>query len=60
MKNNQRPNFQIFIARHGEAATQALIEDMERINGTEANDNLPLKQRWDSLMNQSDDQKASA
>lgn len=44
------PNYYQFLMRHGEFVVQDLIERMERVAGVVANTNLPLEQRWASLM----------
>jgi hypothetical protein len=43
------PDFDKFMLRHGEPATQALIETMERHNGVRGRDRLPLDVRWNAL-----------
>jgi hypothetical protein len=43
------PDFEKFISRHGEPATQGLIEAIERRNGVRGRDLLPLDVRWKAL-----------
>jgi hypothetical protein len=43
------PDFETFVTRHGEPATQALIETMERYSGVRGRDRLPLDVRWKAL-----------
>lgn len=43
-------DFEIFVARHGEVAAQALIENIERTEGRRSNAVLPLAQRWHNVM----------
>jgi hypothetical protein len=43
------PDFEKFMSRHGEPATQGLIEAIERRNGVRGRDLLPLDQRWKIL-----------
>jgi hypothetical protein len=42
-------DFEKFLSRHGEPATQALIEAMERHSGVRGRDRLPLDVRWKAL-----------
>lgn len=39
--------FDQFVARHGEVAAQALLENIERFEGRRSNTVLPLEQRWE-------------
>ena len=39
-----------FVARHGEAAAQALLENLERFEGIRPNTSVPLEQRWHKLI----------
>jgi hypothetical protein len=43
------PDFEQFMSRHGEPATQALIETIERHSGVRGRDVLPLDARWKAL-----------
>lgn len=52
--------FEHFIARHGEIATQALIEKLERYEGTCAPDSLSLAERWQRLMQSDSSQQVLA
>ncbi len=52
--------FDIFIARHGEVAAQALIENIERFEGVRSNSFVPLEQRWQVLMSQPSNQAMAA
>lgn len=40
-----------FIARHGEPAAQAILENWERHIGVRHNVTTPLEQRWREFMN---------
>ncbi len=40
------PDFEKYIARHGEYGVQAIIENWERHQGIRANAETPLKVRW--------------
>lgn len=42
--------FETFVARHGEVAAQALIENIERFEGVRSDKIIPLEQRWQVLM----------
>jgi hypothetical protein len=44
------PDFESFVARHGEPVTQALIETIERHSGARVRFGLPLEQRWHDAM----------
>jgi hypothetical protein len=44
------PDFESFVARHGEPVTQALIENIERHSGVRLRLGLPLEQRWHDAM----------
>jgi hypothetical protein len=50
-------NFETYVARHGEFGAQAIIETIERNEGIRANDNIPLEDRWDALMQTSSKQQ---
>lgn len=43
-------DFEKFVARHGEVAAQALIENIERFRGMRADAIIPLEQRWVDVM----------
>jgi hypothetical protein len=43
------PDFETFVLRHGEPATQGLIEAIERRNDVRGCDLLPLDVRWNAL-----------
>jgi hypothetical protein len=43
-------DFEHFVARHGECATQALLELMERFEGHPGNAAVSLEERWCLLM----------
>ncbi len=42
--------FDRFVARHGEVAAQAIIENLERYQGAELSNTLSLEERWRRLM----------
>jgi hypothetical protein len=44
--------FEIFFARHGEVAVQAILENLERYEGLQGNASVPLERRWHLLMQQ--------
>jgi hypothetical protein len=44
------PDFETYVARHGEFGVQAIIENIERKEGIRHADVLPLEQRWNTLM----------
>ncbi len=52
--------FETFVARHGEVAAQAIIENIERFEGVRSNSTIPLEQRWQVLMHQPSDQRIAA
>jgi hypothetical protein len=43
------PDFDKFVARHGEAGAQWLIENIERREGVSCVEFLPLEERWRAL-----------
>ena len=43
-------DFERFVARHGEIAAQAILENLERFEGLRPNRDMPLEQRWQRLM----------
>ncbi|MDX2027929.1 MAG: hypothetical protein SFW62_04780 [Alphaproteobacteria bacterium] len=51
--------FDQFIARHGEAVAQALLENIERFEGVRADLASSLEDRWLRVM-QSSDQRLAA
>jgi hypothetical protein len=44
------PNFETYLARHGEFGVQALIERLERYEGIHSCIVLSLEDRWNALM----------
>jgi hypothetical protein len=44
------PNFEQYVARHGEFGVQAIIERLERYEGIHSRIGTPLEERWASLM----------
>jgi hypothetical protein len=44
------PNFESFVARHGEFGTQALIERIERYEGVRMAACISLEERWTAVM----------
>lgn len=46
-------DYEKFVERHGEAAAQALIENIERYEGIRSQTLKPLCERWTSIMNAS-------
>ena len=40
------PSFESFVARHGEAFAQNLIENIERFSGIRVRLGQPLEERW--------------
>lgn len=45
--------FETFIARHGEVAAQAILENLERYEGIRSNIVASLEERWQMLMQNS-------
>ena len=45
-------DFLRFVSRHGEAATQAILETLERYEGVRPRVCVPLEERWDWLMSE--------
>lgn len=43
-------HFDHFVARHGEVAAQAIIENMERFQGVKTHYLLSLEERWQRLI----------
>ncbi len=52
--------FDKFVARHGESAAQAIIENIERFEGVKAQYILSLEERWQRLMHVSETQGLAA
>ncbi len=44
------PNFESFVARHGEFSVQALLERIERYEGVRSAAGASLEDRWEALM----------
>ena len=44
------PDFETFVARHGEVGAQALIENIERFSGVRIRLGVPLERRWHDAM----------
>ena len=44
------PDFELFVEKHHEHGAQALIENLERFKGVQANSIRPLKERWERVM----------
>jgi len=44
-------DFDHFIARHGESAAQAILENIERFHGISHHATLSLETRWQRVMN---------
>ena len=42
--------FEKFVARHGEVAAQAVLENLERYEGVRAPMDRPLEERWEQMM----------
>ena len=42
--------FEHFVARHGEVAAEALIENLERYESVHTQSSLSLEERWKRLM----------
>jgi hypothetical protein len=43
-------DFESFVARHGECATQALLDTLERFEGHAENAAISLEERWCRVM----------
>ena len=56
------PHFDQFVERHGEIFTQAILENLERAEGTRTEQvmALSLEQRWHRLMNNTANQRIAA
>jgi hypothetical protein len=52
--------FEQFVARHGEIAAQAIIENLERFEGVCSLRELSLEERWQHLMQQAAHSQVSA
>ena len=46
-------NFESFVARHGEFGVQALLERIERYEGTRPETGSSLEERWEAVMSNS-------
>ena len=46
------PDFNGYVARHGESWVQGIIEEIERKEGLRGAAGLSLEERWTSLMSQ--------
>jgi len=44
------PDFEKYVARHGEGWVQHLVEQIERIEGIKYRIAIPLEERWSALM----------
>jgi hypothetical protein len=44
------PDFEQYVARHGEFGVQAIIERLERYEGIRSRIGVPLEERWAFLM----------
>ena len=44
------PNFESFVARHGEFGAQSLIERIERYEGVRMAASISLEERWKAVM----------
>jgi hypothetical protein len=47
------PDFETYLARHGEFAIQAIIERLERDDGVSVHQSASLEERWNTLMQDS-------
>lgn len=45
------PNYEKYVARHGEGWVQHLVEMIERHEGIRYRVAIPLEERWNALMN---------
>lgn len=52
--------YEIFVARHGEIAAQAIIENLERFEGVRHAQIQSLEKRWRRLMETADQQNLAA
>ena len=52
--------FEKFVARHGEIAAQAIIENLERFENVRALHTETLEDRWQRLMVQAEEQNLAA
>ena len=53
-------HFDHFVARHGEVAAQAIIENLERFEGVRTLRVQSLEERWQRLMQSADQQSLAA
>ena len=44
------PNYDSFVARHGELGVQALLERIERYEGVRSAADASLEERWEALV----------
>lgn len=49
------PNYTEFMMRHGECGIQDIVERLERYEGVRSNVAVPLEQRWNALMQPTQD-----
>lgn len=52
--------FETFVARHGEVAAQAILENLERFEGVRSASVICLETRWQKMMTQSVEQALAA
>lgn len=50
--------FDHFVARYGEIAVQAIVENLERFEGLPPFHALSLEERWQRVMHKADGQKS--
>jgi hypothetical protein len=48
--NDSEPQFEQFVAQHGEVVAQAIIENLERFKKVRVAHDVSLKERWHRLM----------
>lgn len=44
------PDYETYLARHGESGVQDIIEKIERREGISPNREVPLEERWSAIM----------
>jgi hypothetical protein len=54
------PNFETYLARHGEFGVQAIVERLERYEGICSCVAISLEDRWNALMANDNEQKILA
>ncbi len=59
-KLTENLDFMRFVSRHGEAATQAILETLERNEGIRSRTCWPLEERWNLAMQMDVDQRPAA